>query len=72
MTNEGMTERGKKQLMGCFSTLSPCQGRLPRRKYINMWPRASRSSRLLCSEITEQQEKLDLLDSITGVEFNTS
>ena len=27
----------------------PCQGRLPRRKYINMWPSASKSSRLDCS-----------------------
>ena len=30
-------------------TLRPCQGRLPRRKYMNIWPSASRSSRLLCS-----------------------
>ena len=27
----------------------PCQGRLPRRKYINMWPSASKSSRRDCS-----------------------
>lgn len=31
-------------------TLSPCQGRLPRRKYMNIWPRASKSSRRLCSK----------------------
>lgn len=30
-------------------TLRPCQGRLPRRKYINMCPNASRSSLRLCS-----------------------
>lgn len=30
-------------------TFSPCHGRLPRKKYINMWPSASRSSRRLCS-----------------------
>jgi len=34
-------------------TFSPCQGRLPRRKYINMWPRASKSSRRLCSATEE-------------------
>ena len=31
-------------------TLRPCQGRPPRRKYMNMYPSASRSSLLLCSE----------------------
>ena len=31
-------------------TLRPCHGRLPLRKYINMWPNASKSSLLLCSE----------------------
>lgn len=31
------------------SALRPCHGRLPRRKYKNIWPRASRSSRRLCS-----------------------
>ena len=31
------------------SALSPCQGRFPRRKYMNMCPRASRSSRRDCS-----------------------
>lgn len=31
-------------------TLSPCQGRLPRRKYMNIWPRASKSSLRLCSK----------------------
>lgn len=34
-------------------TFRPCQGRLPRRKYMNMWPRASRSSRRLCSASTD-------------------
>lgn len=38
-------------------TFSPCQGRLPRRKYINMWPRASKSSRRLCSEIEEKTNR---------------
>lgn len=42
---------GKSQLPDCevAVTLSPCQGRLPRRKYINMCPSASRSSLRLCS-----------------------
>lgn len=31
-------------------TLSPCHGRLPLRKYMNICPRASKSSLLLCSE----------------------
>ena len=31
-------------------TFRPCHGRLPLRKYINMWPNASKSSLLLCSE----------------------
>lgn len=34
-------------------TFNPCQGRLPRRKYINIWPRASKSSRRLCSRTEE-------------------
>lgn len=42
---------------GTFSsignTFSPCHGRLPRRKYMNMWPKASRSSRRLCSVSTD-------------------
>lgn len=33
----------------CNGTFKPCQGRLPRRKYINIWPNASKSSLLLCS-----------------------
>lgn len=36
--------------ISCVQTLSPCQGKLPRRKYMNMCPRASRSSRRLCSK----------------------
>ena len=31
------------------AALRPCQGKLPRRKYIKTWPRDSRSSRLDCS-----------------------
>ena len=31
-------------------TLRPCQGRLPLRKYMNICPSASKSSRLLCSD----------------------
>jgi hypothetical protein len=31
------------------SALRPCQGKLPLRKYINICPRASKSSRRLCS-----------------------
>jgi hypothetical protein len=31
------------------SAFSPCHGSEPRRKYINIWPSASRSSRLDCS-----------------------
>lgn len=34
-------------------TFNPCQGRLPRRKYMNIWPRASKSSRRLCSKREE-------------------
>lgn len=33
-----------------ITTFKPCHGRLPLRKYINMWPKASKSSLLLCSE----------------------
>lgn len=46
------TDHHSDWLVGRLLTLSPCQGKLPRRKYMNIWPRASRSSLLLCSEIT--------------------
>ena len=39
------------------SALSPCQGRLPRRKYMNMWPSASRSSRRLCSKDKDRRRR---------------
>ena len=37
----------------CFfvAALSPCQGKLPKLKYINMYPSDSKSSRRLCSEV---------------------
>lgn len=40
-------------LIGTPQTFRPCHGRLPRRKYMNMWPKASRSSRRLCSTTTD-------------------
>ena len=46
---EGGRETGRKEEEQSAPTLRPCQGRLPLRKYINMCPSASRSSRLLCS-----------------------
>lgn len=42
-------------------TLSPCQGRLPRRKYMNIWPRASKSSLRLCSKREDRSHTLCLL-----------
>lgn len=41
--------------VSCVQTFSPCQGKLPRRKYMNMCPRASRSSRRLCSNPPKKQ-----------------
>lgn len=38
------------------STLRPCHGKLPRRKYMNMCPRASKSSRRLCSKTRKRTE----------------
>lgn len=43
-------------------TFKPCQGKLPLRKYINIWPSASRSSLLLCSEGEEKQQLLCYTD----------
>lgn len=37
-------------------TFKPCQGRLPLRKYMNICPKASKSSLLLCSEIEENRK----------------
>lgn len=54
---------------GRLLTLRPCQGKLPRRKYMNMWPRASRSSRLLCSETvthTHTQKKSETQKNYSG------
>jgi len=38
--------------------LSPCHGRLPLKKYMNMCPRASKSSLLLCSESQNNNKNL--------------
>ena len=46
---KGGRETGRKEKGQSALTLRPCQGRLPLKKYINMCPSASRSSRLLCS-----------------------
>jgi hypothetical protein len=38
------------------AALRPCQGKLPRRKYMKTWPRDSRSSRLDCSVCRSEDE----------------
>ena len=50
-------------------TFNPCHGKLPRRKYINMWPKASKSSRRLCSAKTEEKwdEIFCIMVSIYGI-----
>ena len=41
------------------AALRPCHGRLPRKKYMKTWPRASRSSRRDCSSAGSHQLRYD-------------
>ena len=45
----------RKGFLQTWPTFNPCHGKLPLRKYMNIWPSASKSSLLLCSAKQHRQ-----------------